>query len=48
MDKNYIAYIGMMKVGPRKWVHIGYDEKRKAVIPMPRNLIPNEPEKKSP
>ena len=43
-----ITYIGIRKVSERRWVHVGFDEATKTLVPMPKELIPQEPEKKSP
>lgn len=46
--EHLISYIGVQKVSPRRWVHIGFDEATKTVVPMPPHLIPHDPEPKHP
>ena len=43
-----ITYIGMQKLANGRWVHIGWDEETRTIVPMPRNLVPREPEPKYP
>ena len=47
-NQHQITYIGMRKISNRRWIHIGYDEQTKTIVPMPRNLVPREPEPKYP
>lgn len=47
-NEHQITYIGMYKLSARRWIHIGYDEETKRIIPMPKHLVPQKPEPKSP
>jgi len=43
-----ITYIGVQRISARRWIHVGYDEATKRIVPMPKNLIPQKPEPKHP
>jgi hypothetical protein len=43
-----ITYIGMQKLSARRWIHVGYDEATKRIVPMPKHLVPQKPEPKHP
>jgi hypothetical protein len=43
-----ITYIGMQKISERRWIHVGYDEATRTIVPMPRHLVPQKPEPKHP
>jgi len=44
MVQHTIVYIGMRKISARRYVHIGFDVETKTIVPMPKELIPREPE----
>ena len=46
-DNRNLTYIGMAKTR-RGWKHISYDHDKQMIVLTPKELIPFEPEKKSP
>ena len=46
--EHIITYLGVQRVSERRWVHIGYDEAIGTVVPMPKHLIPHDPDPKHP
>ena len=46
--EHLITYLGVQRVSGRRWVHIGFDEATRTVVPMPKHLIPQEPDPKYP
>ena len=43
-----ITYVGIRRVTAKKWVHVGFDEATKTLVPMPEQMIPVRPRPKAP
>ena len=46
--EHLITYLGVQRLSARRWVHLGFDEATRTVVPMPPHLIPHDPDPKYP